>query len=52
VHRNTVLARLTRARQLGLTFEDPGQRLALHVICYALASLGSPGPLGSDESTP
>jgi hypothetical protein len=39
VHRNTVLARLTRARQLGLTFEEPGQRLALHVICYALASL-------------
>ncbi|MFI6074141.1 PucR family transcriptional regulator [Actinoplanes sp. NPDC051343] len=49
VHRNTVLARLTRARQLGLTFEDPGQRLALHVICYALASLW---PLGNDESTP
>jgi DNA-binding PucR family transcriptional regulator len=46
VHRNTVLARLTRARQLGLTFEEPGQRLALHVICYALASLGA------DESTP
>jgi hypothetical protein len=46
VHRNTVLARLTRARQLGLTFEEPGQRLALHVICYALASLWAA------ESTP
>jgi hypothetical protein len=39
VHRNTVLARLTRARQLGLTYDDPGQRLALHVLCYALATL-------------
>jgi hypothetical protein len=50
VHRNTVLARLTRARQLGLTFEDPGQRLALHVICYALASLWT--ELRADESMP
>ncbi|MBM2615651.1 helix-turn-helix domain-containing protein [Actinoplanes sp. LDG1-06] len=41
VHRNTVLARLARARQFGLTFEEPGQRLALHVLCYALASLWS-----------
>jgi hypothetical protein len=39
VHRNTVLARLSRARQLGLTYEEPGQRLALHVLCYSLASL-------------
>lgn len=39
VHRNTVLARLARARQLGLTYDDPGQRLALHVLCYALATL-------------
>lgn len=39
VHRNTVLARLARARQLGLTYDDPTQRLALHVLCYALASL-------------
>ncbi|HEY3714269.1 MAG TPA: helix-turn-helix domain-containing protein [Jatrophihabitantaceae bacterium] len=39
VHRNTVLARLARARQLGLTYDDPAQRLALHVLCYALASL-------------
>jgi hypothetical protein len=39
VHRNTVLARVTRARQLGLAFEEPTQRLALHVLCYVLASL-------------
>jgi PucR C-terminal helix-turn-helix domain/GGDEF-like domain len=38
VHRNTVLARLARARQLGLTYDEPGQRLALHVLCYALAT--------------
>ncbi|HEX7660614.1 MAG TPA: helix-turn-helix domain-containing protein [Pseudonocardiaceae bacterium] len=38
VHRNTVLARLARARQVGMAFEEPGQRLALHVLCYALAS--------------
>jgi len=47
VHRNTVLARLLRAKQLGLVFDDPHQRLALHVLCYALASLGetsSPKP--------
>lgn len=39
VHRNTVLARVVRARQLGLTFDDPAQRLALHVLCYCLVSL-------------
>jgi hypothetical protein len=39
VHRNTVLARLARARQLGLTYDEPGQRLALHVLCYALTAL-------------
>lgn len=39
VHRNTVLARIVRAKQLGLVFDDPDQRLALHVLCYALASL-------------
>jgi hypothetical protein len=39
VHRNTVLTRVARARQLGLDFEDPAQRLALHVLCHALASL-------------
>jgi PucR C-terminal helix-turn-helix domain/GGDEF-like domain len=38
VHRNTVLSRLTRARSLGLAFDDPRQRLALHVLCYALAA--------------
>lgn len=38
VHRNTVLARLARARQLGLDLDDPAQRLAVHVLCYALAS--------------
>lgn len=44
VHRNTVLSRLARARQLGLTYDDPAQRLALHVLCYALASLGEDAP--------
>lgn len=44
VHRNTVLARLARARQLGLTYDDPGQRLALHVLCYALATLWDAEP--------
>jgi hypothetical protein len=39
VHRNTVLARAARCRQLGLAFDDPTQRLALHVLCYALASV-------------
>ncbi|WP_051581149.1 PucR family transcriptional regulator [Pseudonocardia acaciae] len=37
VHRNTVLSRVARARELGLTLDDPTQRLALHVLCYALA---------------
>ncbi|MET3803331.1 hypothetical protein ABIB25_000315 [Nakamurella sp. UYEF19] len=44
VHRNTVLARILRAKQLGLVFDDPTQRLALHVLCYALASLREPAP--------
>jgi hypothetical protein len=39
VHRNTVLSRVARARELGLAFDDPGQRLALHVLCHSLASL-------------
>lgn len=39
VHRNTVLARVARARELGLVFDDPSQRLALHVLCHSLASL-------------
>ncbi|MGI3786504.1 MAG: helix-turn-helix domain-containing protein [Janthinobacterium lividum] len=38
VHRNTVLARVGRARQLGLALDDPTQRLALHVLCHALAT--------------
>jgi hypothetical protein len=45
VHRNTVLARISRARQLGLTLDDPAQRLAVHVICYALSAL-------NDQSSP
>jgi hypothetical protein len=45
VHRNTVLARVARSRQLGLAFDDPAQRLALHVLCYALTSVRpEPGP--------
>jgi len=44
VHRNTVLARLARARQLGLTYDEPGQRLALHVLCYALTALWNESP--------
>jgi PucR C-terminal helix-turn-helix domain/GGDEF-like domain len=39
VHRNTVLSRLARGRQLGLNYDEPAQRLALHVLCHALASL-------------
>lgn len=38
VHRNTVLSRVARARELNLVFDDPGQRLAIHVLCYALSS--------------
>jgi PucR C-terminal helix-turn-helix domain/GGDEF-like domain len=44
VHRNTVLARVARSRQLGLAFDDPAQRLALHVLCYALASVRTDPP--------
>ncbi|PWJ49561.1 PucR C-terminal helix-turn-helix domain-containing protein [Quadrisphaera granulorum] len=36
VHRNTVLARTARARELGLALDDPGQRLPLHVACHGL----------------
>lgn len=36
VHRNTVLARMARARELGLVADDPTQRLALHLLCFAL----------------
>ncbi|GAB2971186.1 helix-turn-helix domain-containing protein [Amycolatopsis acidiphila] len=39
VHRNTVLARIARAKELGLVFDDPSWRLALHVLCYSLSSL-------------
>jgi sugar diacid utilization regulator len=39
VHRNTVLSRVARARELGLAFDDPTQRLALHVLCHSLASV-------------
>jgi hypothetical protein len=63
VHRNTVLARVARSRQLGLAFDDPAQRLALHVLCYALASVrpdppgdepppGPPGPGGPEPPGP
>ena len=45
VHRNTVLARVARARQLGLAYDDPDQRLAVHVLCHALAAAnGQSGP--------
>lgn len=37
VHRNTVLSRVARAKDLGLAFSDPTRRLALHVVCHALA---------------
>jgi hypothetical protein len=47
VHRNTVLARVARSRQLGLAFDDPAQRLALHVLCYALAAV-RPEPPGDE----
>lgn len=39
VHRNTVLSRVARAKELGLTYDDPAHRLAIHVLCYSLASL-------------
>lgn len=39
VHRNTVLSRVARAKELGLVFDDPAQRLALHVLTYALDAL-------------
>jgi PucR-like helix-turn-helix protein/diguanylate cyclase with GGDEF domain len=42
VHRNTVLSRVARARELGLEVDDPARRLALHVICYALSSGAAP----------
>ncbi|MBO0872009.1 MAG: helix-turn-helix domain-containing protein, partial [Pseudonocardia sp.] len=44
VHRNTVLSRMARARELGLEVDDQARRLALHVICYAL-SLGYSTPM-------
>ncbi|MHA3701077.1 PucR family transcriptional regulator [Jatrophihabitans sp. YIM 134969] len=52
VHRNTVLARLVRARQLGLVYDDPTQRLALHVLCHALATLWDavPAPAADDPA--
>lgn len=37
VRRNTVPSRVARAKDLGLTFGDPTRRLALHVVCHALA---------------
>ncbi|MTD15573.1 PucR family transcriptional regulator [Nakamurella sp. YIM 132087] len=43
VHRNTVLARVARARELGVVSDDPAQRLALHVLCYALDTLWRTG---------
>jgi hypothetical protein len=52
VHRNTVLARVVRARQLGLVFEEPAQRLALHVLCYALAALWRAQPAEPHEAAP
>jgi hypothetical protein len=39
VHRNTVLSRVARAKELGLVLDDPAQRLALHVLTYALDAL-------------
>jgi DNA-binding PucR family transcriptional regulator len=39
VHRNTVLSRVARAKELGLVFDDPARRLALHVLTYALDAL-------------
>jgi hypothetical protein len=36
VHRNTVLARVARAREMGAEIDDPDSRLALHVLCHAV----------------
>jgi hypothetical protein len=52
VHRNTVLARVARSRQLGLAFDDPAQRLALHVLCYALAAVRPEPPGGETPPGP
>lgn len=54
VHRNTVLGRLRRARELGLAYDDPDQRLAVHVLCYALASTarGAADDRGTGPATP
>lgn len=52
VHRNTVLARVVRARQLGVVFDDPAQRLALHVLCHALATLWDAVPTAAGEPGP
>jgi hypothetical protein len=53
VHRNTVLARLVRARELGVAFDDPAQRLALHVLCFALAAVREAPPReGPDQPAP
>lgn len=42
IHRNTVLARVGRARELGAGIDDPNTRFAMHALCYAVAArLGS-----------
>ncbi|MFI2027811.1 helix-turn-helix domain-containing protein [Streptomyces buecherae] len=52
VHRNTVLARLKRAQELGLAYDDPAGRLAVHVLCHALAADGPGDARQSDAPQP
>jgi len=47
VHRNTVLTRVGRGRALGLALDDADQRLALHVLCHALATRWGVATTGS-----
>ena len=39
IWRCSVLARVARAKELGLVLDDPDQRLAMHILCHSLAAL-------------
>lgn len=52
VHRNTVLARLTRARELGLAFDQPRVRLAVHTLCFALDTAWGHAAMEPDRTPP
>jgi sugar diacid utilization regulator len=42
VHRNTVLARTNRARDLGVDLDDPDLRLPLHLVCRGITLADRP----------